>query len=72
MIFDFARCIGSKINYSVVEQLKNGYIFSSKYYSGLKMFQPPHVVIFANIKPDHDAYSEDRVELINLNSLENG
>lgn len=64
--FDFARSLEGRINYSIIEQLKNGLIFSPKYKSKAKIFYPPQVIIFMNFDPDRFALSDDRYELIYL------
>lgn len=51
VIFDLARCEQSKINYGIIETLKNGFIFSPKYESVSKHFAIPHTIVFANANP---------------------
>lgn len=46
--------------YSFIEMLKNGRIFSPKYESVTKTFEPPHVLVFANFPPDQSKLSADR------------
>jgi len=48
------------MNYGAIEQVKNGLVFSGKYESSMLIFNPPHVVIFANDTPDESMYSNDR------------
>ncbi len=50
----------SDINYSVLEQSKNGYIWSPKFHSKHKQFPQPHVVVFVNVHPDRGKLSADR------------
>ena len=47
----------------VMEQLKDGRIFSSKYNSRVKLFACPHVVVFANKEPPDLAFSPDRLDV---------
>jgi len=56
--FDFPRPIEERMNYGVIESIKNGRIFSAKYQSGLKRFGRPHVVCFSNFEPDHTKFSK--------------
>lgn len=65
--FDFARSCEERINYQIIEDLKNGMLFSSKYTSQCKMFKPPKIVIMANFMPDKSKLSDDRWDIINLN-----
>jgi len=67
VVFDFARCTDSdKINYSVMECIKNGRIFSPKYQSICKSFDPPHLVVFANFPCPHGKFSADRLDETDL------
>ncbi len=54
VIFDLSRTCADKIDhiYSLIENFKNGIMFSSKYESGTRIFTPPHVIVFANFIPD--------------------
>lgn len=62
VIFDLARCQAEKIDnvYMAVENFKNGRIFSPKYESQNKIFDVPHVIVFANFEPDRTKLSADR------------
>lgn len=44
-----------------VESLRNGRIFSGKYNSVARTFDPPQVLIFANFPPIREAFSADRL-----------
>lgn len=61
--FDFSRTVDGRVNYSVIEQLKDGSIFSSKYESRNKYFGSPHIVCFANWLPDLTCCSRDRWDI---------
>lgn len=66
VIFDFPRTIEGRVNYSAIEAVKNGLIFSGKYESKTKIFNPPHIIVFSNFPPDRGSMSEDRWDIINL------
>jgi hypothetical protein len=51
VICDVPRAAGNFVNYGALEQVKNGLFFSSKYESEMAVFNPPHVICFANSKP---------------------
>lgn len=68
-IFDYVRDSAEYVNYGVIEQLKNGILFSPKYESGLKRFAIPHVFVFANFRPASDKFSADRLVVFELNSI---
>ncbi len=60
VLFSIPRSLGNKCDYEALECVKDGMIFSSKYESGQCLFNPPHVIIFANHAPDLSMLSEDR------------
>jgi Putative viral replication protein len=67
VIFDAPRSKQAEyIQYCFLEQLKNGYIMSSKYESTLLEFKPPHVVVMMNEEPDMRKLSADRYHIIQL------
>ncbi len=62
VFFDFPRATQEVSRLcSIMEQMKDGELFSSKYTSEVKSFAPPHVIVFANFYPTHGTFSEDRV-----------
>lgn len=54
------------IQYDFLEDLKNGRVFSPKYESIMKTYEPIHVVVCMNEAPDRSKLSEDRYEVINI------
>lgn len=63
VIFDVPRSNLEFINYQTIEEIKNGLIFSGKYDSGQKVFNSPHLIIFANEPPCQRKLSEDRWDI---------
>jgi len=57
---DLSRSNENFVSYTVMEELKNGYIFSGKYEGGFKFITTPNVFVFANFLPDLSKMSEDR------------
>ena len=51
------------MNYEVIESVKNGVVFSTKYESQMKVFKTPHVIIMANFAPDESKMSSDRWDI---------
>lgn len=70
ILFDFSRSLENRVNYGALEQCKNGLVFSAKYESKLKIFDTPHIVVFANFYPNLEKLSIDRWEIISLNKKE--
>lgn len=68
IILDIPRTSHNYINYGVIENLKNGMIFSGKYEGGLCIFPIPHVIIFSNEPPDLSCLSKDRWCVHHINS----
>ena len=65
-VFDFVRDSAKYVNYGVIEQIKNGIMFNSKYESCMKRFDIPHVVVFANFLPVKGKFSEDRYQVCDI------
>ena len=66
VVMDYARTQIERINYSFLELLKEGRLFSGKYQSTNKYFKPPKVVCFANFKPNVDSMSHDRWHIFQI------
>ena len=61
VFFDIPRAHEGKISYSSLECIKNGMVCNTKYETGVKIFNSPHVFIFANFPPDDpEKMSSDR------------
>ncbi len=70
VFFDFPRsCRNIEDMCSIMEQLKDGLIFSSKYMSEIKRFAPPHVVVFSNYSAPFGVFSDDRFVLRDISML---
>jgi len=65
-IIDLTRSREAYVSYSGMEEIKNGIFFSGKYKSGMKMFEPPHLIVFANFSPCIDKLSLDRWNIVNI------
>jgi len=57
---------GEFLQYDFLEQVKDGYVFSSKYESRVKTLSKCHVVVLMNEEPDMTKLSADRYEIIRL------
>jgi len=61
VIFDIPRVNEGAVSYSALENIKNGMVCNTKYETGVKIFNPPHIFCFANFPPDKPhLLSEDR------------
>lgn len=60
IVIDVPRDNGNKVSYKSIESIKNGMIYSSKYEGGYKLFNAPHVIVFANEPPEMNRLSNDR------------
>ena len=63
VMFDIPRCNNGHVSYSAIESIKNGLVFNAKYETGAKVFNSPHVIVFANEPPDEEMLSNDRWEI---------
>lgn len=70
VVFDVSRAQAeySSHLYTMAENLKNGFLFNSKYQSAQLTFKPPHVIFFSNALWDQTKWSAGRVIHINLDN----
>lgn len=66
VLIDIPRNCINKVSYSAIECILNGMITNTKYETGVKIFNPPHVVVFANFPPDLENLSEDRWSITHI------
>jgi len=60
VIFDIPRVCSDYISYQAIEKIKDGCFFSGKYEGGMCVYNPPHIICFANCPPQDDKLSSDR------------
>ena len=60
VIIDVPRVNQNKVSYAAIECLLNGMITNTKYETGIKVFNPPHIIVFSNFEPEKESLSEDR------------
>ena len=61
------KWILKKINYSGIEELKNGYFNISKGNLRTIFMESPHIVVFTNGKPNNDHISKYQYQVVDLN-----
>lgn len=66
IVYDIPRKSRGYVNYTALEEIKNGIFSSTKYESKMVIMPTPHIYCFANFEPDFGAMSEDRWNVINL------
>lgn len=66
--FDFTRDQCDRINYQIIEDFKDGMIFSPKYESETKIFDSAKVVVFSNFYPDTTKLSSDRWDIMTIST----
>jgi hypothetical protein len=67
VFFDIPRCNRGAISYASLECVKNGMVCNTKYETGVKVFNSPHIFIFANFEPEEpEKLSDDRWCIIEL------
>lgn len=66
IVIDIPRANGNKCSYKTIEAIKNGMICNTKYETGTKLFNPPHILIFSNYPPEIDELSKDRWQIYEI------
>lgn len=66
VIFDIPRNQGNNVSYSAIESIKNGLICNTKFETGTKAFNSPHILILSNSAPDMERLSKDRWSIKNI------
>lgn len=70
IMFDIDRSKKNSISYSAIEQIKNGMVCNTKFETGYKLFNSPHIVIFCNYPPDRERLSSDRWKIYEIVNME--
>ncbi|AXH73263.1 MAG: putative viral replication protein [Cressdnaviricota sp.] len=68
VVIDVPRSAKARVSYKVLEDLKNGQMYSGKYESGTMRFNRPRVLVFSNSEPVYDKLSQDRWRVRDLSS----
>lgn len=66
VILDIPRTKEGFVSYTGMEEIKNGIFFSSKYESGMCLFNVPHFFVFANFAPEKEKLSTDRWDITDI------
>ncbi len=70
VLIDVPRACEGYISYTGIEEVSNGCFFSSKYESGMCVFNDPIVIVFANIPPDTAKMSKDRWDITDITLID--
>lgn len=65
-VVDVPRSSGHNVSYNALESIKSGIIFNSKYETGQKFINCPHILVFANTPPDREQMSSDRWNVVDI------
>lgn len=60
ILVDIPRTSMKFLSYAGMEEVKNGCFFSGKFEGGMVVYNNPHIICFANEKPDTSTMSKDR------------
>lgn len=66
VVMDLSREQAERAPYSVMEGLKNGFLFCAKYESCECFFKPVKLVVFANFQPEREKLSADRWDVMGV------
>ena len=67
LIVGLSRSQGARCSYASMEAISDGLFYNTKYESGMCVFNPPHILVFANAPPDKTKLSADRWVVTELN-----
>lgn len=59
-VFHFTRTQEEFVSYQAIEEVKDGLFFTSKYESGMCIFDSPFILVLANFHPDRSKLTGDR------------
>lgn len=65
-VMNLTRTTEGRISWQAIESLKDGCVETGKYEGGQLVFNPPHVIIFANFEPERGTLSADRWNIVNI------
>ena len=63
---DIPRDNGNKCSYKSLESIKTGTICNTKYETGSRIFNSPHVVVFSNLPPEEERMSADKWHIVEI------
>jgi len=67
VLFNIPRCHKGHISYAALENIKDGLVCNTKYETGFKVFNSPHIFVFANFPPDDtEQLSQDRWNIVRI------
>ena len=69
IVYDIPRTSRGYVNYTALEEIKNGIFSSTKYESRMVIMPTPHIYCFANFEPNLEAMSKDRWNVIDLSDF---
>lgn len=67
VVFDLPREMEERVPYALIEQFKDGRVWSGKYQSKSKVTMGAKVMVLANFSPDLSKMSDDRWQLYGWN-----
>lgn len=66
LLLDLSRSQEDYVSYQGIEEIKNGIFFNTHYEAKMITYKEPHVVVFANFKPEKHKLSLDRWNIVYL------
>lgn len=67
LVVNVPRILANNVSYSALEAIKDGLVSNMKSHTnGSKIFNPPHVLVFANSPPKSDTMSTDKWNIYNI------
>lgn len=66
VVLDVPRANENNVSYKSLEEIKNGMICNTKYETGMKLINPPHIIVFCNSEPDIEQFTSDRWKIFEI------
>lgn len=66
ILINLTRSVEDRVNYAVMEEIKDGLICHTKYEGGFVIIPWPHIIVMANFEPEETMMSADRWRVISI------
>lgn len=72
ILLDVPRDALNHFSYGGLEEVRNGLFCSTKYEAGMVLMNPPRMIVMANVEPEGDKWSSDRLKVHRITIPDSG